>query len=330
MNTIFKALYITEEEKHYKKEIIQRTVDQLPEGEVLIQVHYSSLNYKDALSASGNKGVTRSYPHTPGIDAAGVVVESTDSSITIGEEVIVTGYDLGMNTCGGLGQYIRVPAKWVVKLPKGLTLKESMYYGTAGLTAAICVDKLIAGVSPSKGDILVTGATGGVATIAIKILVKLGYSIVAATGKVEQTKELLLSLGVKEVIERSEVDDASGRPLLRPRWAGVIDTVGGNVLATAIKTTHYDGIVCTCGNAGGIQFTSSVFPFILKGITLCGIDSVEYPMEKRIELWNKLADGWKSKQLDEMVREVTLEESISYLEQLLEGTHTGRTVVTLQ
>ncbi len=329
MQTTFKALWITQEETGFKKEIVTREIDTLPQGEVLIAVKYSTLNYKDALSAAGNKGVTRNYPHTPGIDVAGIVAESTDKRYQIGDEVIVTGYDLGMNTSGGLATYTRVPAEWVVKKPAGLTLRQTMIYGTAGLTAAISVDKLTQKVRPDQGDILVTGATGGVATSAIKMLVKLGYDVVAATGKGEAVATQLKALGVKEVIGSEEVDDESGRPLLRPRWAGVIDTVGGNVLATAIKTTHYDGVVTACGNAGGVSFSSSVFPFILKGVTLCGVDSVEYPMGERLKLWDKMANEWYSEQLEEMVTEITLEETPSYLEAILKGEHIGRTIVTL-
>lgn len=329
MNKQFRALYITENEGEFERNIVNREIDSLPDGDILIKVNYSSLNYKDALSANGNKGVTRNYPHTPGIDAAGVIEESSCDKFNIGDEVIVTGHDLGMNTCGGFAEYIRVPSNWVIKLPKGLSLKESMYYGTAGFTAALSVFKLVQTVNKEDGDILVTGGTGGVATIAAKILVKLGYSVVIATGKVEEQREVLLNLGVKEVINRDEVDDNTGRPLLRPKWAGVIDTVGGNILSTAIKTTNYCGAVTACGNAAGISFSSSVFPFILKGITLYGIDSVECPMELRLKLWDLLANEWKPENLEDMVNIVSLEELNKKIDLIITGKHVGRTVVDL-
>lgn len=329
MNKEFKSLYVTENEGKFERSIITRDINELPEGDVLIKVSYSSLNYKDALSANGNKGVTRKYPHTPGIDAAGIVEESSSSEFKVGDEVIVTGYDLGMNTSGGFSEYIRVPSNWVVKLPKGLSLKESMHYGTAGFTAALSVYRLIQTVNPQDGDVLVTGGTGGVATISTKILVKLGYSVIVSTGKLEEQKEELLKLGVKDVIHRSEIDDKSGRPLLRPRWAGVIDTVGGNTLSTAIKTTNYCGAVTACGNAGGIEFTSSVFPFILKGITLYGIDSVECPMDLRLKLWDLLSNEWKSEKLDDMVNIVSLENLNEKIDSIIKGNHVGRTVVDL-
>ena len=227
---------MNEKENHqFVRKVVEREVSSLPEGDVLIQVHYSSLNYKDALSATGNKGVTRTYPHTPGIDAAGVVVSSEDATIKAGDQVIVAGYDLGMNTSGGFGEYIRVPSSWVVPLPEGMSLKESMMYGTAGFTAALSVYKLIgAGVKPSMGDVLVAGATGGVGSVAVSILSKLGFNVVGATGKMEE-EDMLLRLGAKKVIHRAELNDESGRPMLKGIYAGVIDTVGGHMLETALK-----------------------------------------------------------------------------------------------
>ncbi|CZR98433.1 MULTISPECIES: YhdH/YhfP family quinone oxidoreductase [Clostridioides] len=330
MNKKFKSLYITEEEGGFKRNIIEREIDSLPEGEVIIKVKFSSLNYKDALSANGNKGVTRKYPHTPGIDASGIVEYSSCDDFKIGDEVLVTGYDLGMNTSGGFSEYIRVPSSWVVRLPKDLSLKEAMDYGTAGFTAALSVYKFINSVDKDMGDVLVTGGTGGVAVIAAKILIKLGYSVVVSTGKLEGQKDVLLNLGVKDIIHRSEVDDNSGRPLLRPRWAGVIDTVGGNTLSTAIKTTNYCGAVTTCGNAGGIEFTSSVYPFILKGVTLYGIDSVECPMNVRLKIWDLLSNEWKLDDLDDMVNVVSLEELNNSIDLIMAGKHVGRTVVDLE
>jgi acrylyl-CoA reductase (NADPH) len=230
----FKAMVVSEmTEQKFIREIKQKDLSDLPGGELLIEVKYSSLNYKDSLSASGNKGVTRKYPHTPGIDAAGVVATSSTSRFGAGEQVIVTGFDLGVNSPGGFGQYISVPASWAVKLPPALTLMQSMAYGTAGFTAALCVMRLMAfGLTKDTGEVLVTGATGGVGSVAVGLLSKLGFNVVAATGKTDE-REFLTRLGAKAVISREEANDTSGRPLQKGRWAGVVDTVGGNILATA-------------------------------------------------------------------------------------------------
>lgn len=327
----FKAMIVKEvEEKKFTREITTKTISDLPEGDVLINVKFSSLNYKDALSASGNKGVTRNYPHTPGIDAAGIVVESTNEKFKSGDKVIVTSYDLGMNTAGGYSEYIRVPSDWVVKLPENLSLRESMIFGTAGFTAALSVYKLVnSGVKPEDGEILVTGATGGVGSTAISILSKLGYEIIAVTGKPEE-KDMLIGIGAKDIIHRKEVDDDSGRPLLKSRWAGVIDTVGGNMLATAIKTTKYGGSVTCCGNIASHEFLTSVYPFILKGVTLFGIDSVLCPMDFRIKVWNKLSSEWKPDNLNNNVTEVSLEELNEKIDLILAGKLKGRTIVNLE
>jgi putative YhdH/YhfP family quinone oxidoreductase len=324
----FKAMVVSELEGNiFSREIVDREFSSLPEGDVLINVKYSSLNYKDALSATGNKGVTRKYPHTPGIDAAGIVVESNNDSFKAGDEVIVTGYDLGMNTSGGFGEYIRVPAEWIVKLPEKLSLKECMIYGTAGFTAALSIYKLLAaGVKPSDGEILVTGATGGVGSIAVGILNKLEYTVIASTGKIE-AKDKLLKMGAKDIILREDLDDKSGRILLKTRWAGVIDTVGGNMLSTALKTTKYDGCVTTCGNAASAEFDTTVYPFILRGISLLGVDSVQCPMQLRLKLWDLLAGEWKLDNLEENAEEVTLEKLNSKIDLILQGKIVGRTVV---
>ena len=223
----FKAMVVSETvEKKFVREVTQKALSELPGGELIVEVKYSSFNYKDALSASGNKGVTRKYPHTPGIDAAGVVVDSTTKAFGAGEEVIVMGFDLGMNTSGGFGQYISVPSGWAVKLPQGLSLRDSMGYGTAGLTAALCLLRLMAGgLNKDSGEVLVTGATGGVGSIAVAMLAKLGFNVVAATGKTDET-EFLTQLGAKAVISREEANDTSGRPMQKGRWAGVVDTRG--------------------------------------------------------------------------------------------------------
>jgi putative YhdH/YhfP family quinone oxidoreductase len=327
----FRALVVKEtDDNMFIREIIEKQVDELPEGDILIRVHYSSLNYKDALSASGNRGVTKSYPHTPGIDSAGTVEESNSDKFRPGDEVIVTSYDLGMNTPGGFGQYIRVPADWVVKLPDNLTLKESMIYGTAGFTAALSVLRMEKhGVTPDHGEILVTGATGGVGSIAVSILAKTGYHVVAASGKKEE-KQFLLDLGAKEVIHRDKVTDTSGRPLMKGRWAGVIDTVGGDILATAIKSTKYGGAVTCCGNVASPDLSTTVFPFILRGVSLLGIDSANCPMDIRLKLWDNIAGPWKHENLGQLTREITLDELDHNIELILKGKQKGRVVVNLK
>ena len=328
-NIPFRAMVVTEvSDQQFVREVKQKHIEDLPAGDVLINVQYSSLNYKDALSASGNKGVTKKYPHTPGIDAAGEVAESSSPEFKSGEQVLVTGYDLGMNTSGGYAEYIRVPAHWVVKLPANLTLRESMIYGTAGFTAALSCYKLIhSGVTPDKGPVLVTGATGGVGSIALSILVKSGYEVVAVNGIIDEA-DYLLELGAKEVIGIEEADDQSGRPLLRPRWAGAIDTVAGNILSTAIKTTRYGGSVTCCGNVGAAELHSSIFPFIINGITLLGIDSVNCPVDMRMKVWNKVASDWKLDHLEKITTELpsleALEERIGLI---LEGKSRGRAIV---
>jgi len=325
--TTFRAMVVEETaDKKYVREIRERTLDDLPEGEVLIRVQYSSLNYKDALSATGNKGVTRSYPHTPGIDAAGEVAESTSPDFHPGDAILVTGYDLGMNTSGGFGQYIRVPADWIVKLPDGLSLKESMTYGTAGFTAALSVYRLQNhGVKPDQGSILVTGATGGVGSLAVAILSRAGYAVTAATGK-QAEEPFLKALGAKEIVTREEVDDTSGKPLLKTRWPGVIDTVGGNILSTALRSTHYLGSVTCCGLVASPELQATVFPFILRGVSLLGIDSVHCPMPLRQEIWQRLAGDWKPN-LDELAVEISLQELDARIGDILQGKLKGRTVV---
>jgi alcohol dehydrogenase len=315
--------------KTFVREIKERALSELPAGELIVEVKYSSLNYKDALSASGNKGVTRKYPHTPGIDAAGVVVDSTTKSIGVGEEVIVTGFDLGMNTSGGFGQYISVPAAWAVKPPQGLSLRDSMAYGTAGLTAALCVLRLLAGgLNKEQGEVLVTGATGGVGSVAVGILAKLGFDVVAATGKTDE-EAFLKQLGAKGIISRDEANDTSGRPLQKTRWAGVVDTVGGNILATALKTAKYGGLVAACGNAMSVDLNVNVFPFILRGVSLLGVDSVEVPMRARNMAWQKLAGDWRLDLSGGLVAECSLEELNPKIDQILQGRIRGRVIVDL-
>lgn len=325
----FKAFVVSESEpKTFTREITTRTLDDLPQGEVLVKVSYSSLNYKDALSATGNKGVTRNYPHTPGIDAAGIVAESQSDLFKAGAEVIVTSYDLGMNTSGGFAEYIRVPAEWVVKRPAGLTLKEAMVYGTAGFTAGLSVNALIHTVTPDQGRVLVTGASGGVGSVAVSILTKLGYDVAAVAG-IEAEETFLKAIGAREIISREEAADTSGRPVLKARWAGAIDTVGGDILATAVKSTQYGGTITCCGNAASIDLPLNVFPFILRGVRLLGIDSQNCPMPKRTAIWEKLAGEWKLAGLEALSNEITLEQVEERIHLMLQGLNKGRTVVRL-
>src|ERR1041385_1363409 len=325
----FRAMVVTETaDKKFVRDIQDRELGELPSGELIIEVKYSSLNYKDALSASGNKGVTRKYPHTPGVDAAGTVVDSTNRSFAVGDQVIVTGFDLGMNTSGGFGQYISVPSGWAVKVPQGLSLRDAMGYGTAGLTAALCVMRLLAsGLSKDAGEVLVTGATGGGGSVAVGILGKLGFAVAAATGKTDE-KDFLTALGAKTIISREEANDTSGRPLQKPRWAGVVDTVGGNILATALKTAKYGGLVAACGNAMSVDVSMTVFPFILRGVSLLGVDSVEIPMRARQMAWQKLAGEW-SVDLSKIITEVSLEELNPKIDAILKGAVRGRVLVDL-
>lgn len=326
----FRAIVVEEVgENKFSRTIKNRSTEDLPEGDVLVRVHYSSLNYKDALSASGNKGVTKSYPHTPGVDAAGVVEESASGDFKSGDQVLVTGYDLGANTPGGYGEYIRVPSGWVVPLPEGLSLKEGMVYGTAGFTAALSVFKMEEhGVSPEAGEVLVTGATGGVGSVASAILAKSGYRVVASTGKLDKT-QFLLDLGVKEVISREDARDESGRPLLKGRWAGAVDTVGGEILATAIKSAKQHGVITCCGNVASAELPINVYPFILRGVSLVGIDSAYCPMDVRRKVWGKIAGEWKIDALDMLATEIALDGLDEHIELILQGRQTGRVVVSL-
>jgi len=324
----YKALYVEELEGKFVSSIKTLKTETLPVGDVLVKVLYSSLNYKDALSIRGNKGVTKKYPHTPGIDASGIVEYSDSDLYKVGDEVIVTGYDLGMNTPGGYGQYIRVPAEWIVKLPPGITLKESMIIGTAGFTAGISVSRLTELVKPKDGKIIVSGATGGVGSIAISILSKLGYHVVAVSGK--QTEyPFLKSLGVTEIISRSEFQEIDKRPILSSRFAGGIDTVGGSILENIIKSLQPLGAVTTCGSVSSTQLNLTVFPFILRGITLIGISAQNYPTTQRKMLWNKLASDWKLNNFEDLCIEIKMKEILHNIDLILQGKLKGRTIVKM-
>ena len=326
----FNAMIVEESEpRKFIREIRNRSIGDLPAGDLMVKVHYSSLNYKDALSATGRPGVTRHYPHTPGIDAAGVVIESDNGAFSPGNNVFVTGYDLGMDTDGGYGQYIRIPSEWALPLPSGLSLRESMILGTAGFTAGLSVHKLVqSGLQPGDGDILVTGATGGVGSIAVAILAKAGYRVVAATGKAAES-DYLRGLGAAEVIEREGVLAGAERPIMKERWAGVVDVVGGEMLAAAIKSTRYGGTVTCCGLVGSVDLTVNVFPFILRGVSLLGIDSVQCPRQTRQAVWEKLAGEWKPADLEATATECTLQTLEEHIRKMLNGMARGRTLVNL-
>jgi putative YhdH/YhfP family quinone oxidoreductase len=329
-NETFKALRITEDESgKFTRNIIERNIDDLPEGEVLIKVHFAALNFKDALSSIGNKGVTRNYPHTPGIDGAGTVIESKNAEFREGAEVIVTSYDLGMNTDGAFGEYIRVPAEWVVPLPAGLNLKESMIIGTAGLTAGIGLYKMeMMGQNPEWGSIAVSGASGGVGSMAVGILAKAGYQVIASSGK-ENAAEFLKSLGASEVVDREFVNEDSSRPLIKPKWAGAIDTVGGNTLATLLKGCKPGGSVGSCGLVGSPVLSTTVFPFIINGVNLLGLDSANFPMPERQQVWDRLAGIWRLSNLESVATICKLDEVSPYIDKMLKGSTKGRVVVEM-
>ena len=329
-NNSYSALVIEEiTPKNYTGEIRLKNIAELPVGDLLIRVHYSSLNYKDALSASGNRGVTRRYPHVPGIDAAGVVEESSSPAFKPGDRVIASGFDIGMNMPGGFGQYIRIPAGWALHCPQNLTLRESMIYGTAGFTAAQSVDRLVGyPIAPGNGKILVTGATGGVGSIAIALLANMGYRVCAVSGKPE-AEEFLTHLGAAEIISRQLATDSSEKLLLKEKWAGVIDTVGGEILATAIKSTAYAGAVTCCGNVASADLPLSVYPFILRGVSLLGIDSAKCTIHIRERIWQKLAGKWHLENLDSLATECKLSELPRFIKRMLLGNQTGRVIVNL-
>lgn len=326
--TTFTAFWVTQtSDRQVTTSIEEIAIADLPPGEVLVQVHYSSLNYKDALSAQGHPGITKKFPHIPGIDAAGMVVSSAVPQFQPGDPVIVTSFDLGMNTWGGFAEYVRVPAAWVVPLPAGLTLRESMILGTAGLTAGLCIQALQQqGVMPEKGEILVTGATGGVGSLAIAILAKLGYTVVAVTGKTDQ-HGYLKTLGTTEILNRHEVNDLNQKPLLKERWAGVVDTTGGNILATALKSARYGGCVTACGLVGGADLPTTVYPFILRGVKLIGIDSAQCPMSLRSKVWQQLASDWKPDNLEAIATEINLAQLPEKISAMLSGKNIGRVLV---
>lgn len=325
--TKFKAFRVEKNDAGVTHQVVERSIDDLPAGDVLVQVKYSSINYKDAMSAKGIPGVTRDYPHTPGIDAAGIVVQSTSSAFSPGEEVIVIGFDLGMNTSGGYGEYIRVPAGWITPLPQGLTLRDSMIVGTAGLTAALCFDKLVRmGASPADGPVIVTGATGGVGSVAVSLLAQQGFEVVASSGKTDKV-EYLKKIGASSVISREELAAENPRPMSAMTYGNGIDTVGGEILSNVIKSLKHSGSVAICGLVASPAFSTTVLPFILRNVNILGIDSVELPIEEKTRVWHLLAEDWKITHLEDMVNEVGLEGLSSAIDKIFAGDMTGRTLV---
>lgn len=326
----YKALVAEEKNGEFIQSVKSLSVSDLPDHDVLIRVFYSSLNYKDALSASGNKGVTKSYPFTPGIDAAGIIEQSEDNRFRPGDEVIVTSYDLGMNTPGGFGEYISVPGDWIVPLPEGLTLKESMMVGTSGLTAAIGVEKIVTqNVEPGDGFVLVTGATGAVGSFAVALLSHLGYKVIAATGKMDQTA-FLKELGANDVIHRDEVANVADKPLLAGRWVAAVDTVGGKMLDAVIRQAEHNGVITCCGNVLGYELRTNIYPFILRGISLMGIDSGIALMEDRLRVWKKLASEWKIEALGVLSKKTELPNLPAEIEKIKKGQQVGKVVVSLR
>ncbi|MEI3607276.1 acryloyl-CoA reductase [Pseudogracilibacillus sp. SE30717A] len=325
----FKALIVDKKENVFNVSVANLNLNDLPEGDVVIKVAYSSVNYKDGLAAIPDGNIVRNYPHVPGIDLAGTVVSSTNKQFKEGDEVIATSYEIGVSHFGGYSEYARIPSEWIVPLPEGLSMKEAMAYGTAGFTAALSIQRLEdSGLTTDAGPVLVTGASGGVGSLAVAMLGKLGYEVVASTGKTSE-HDYLYKIGAKEIISREELQPEKIRPLDKQKWAGAIDPVGGKTLVYILSTTKYGGSVAVTGLTGGTNLPTTVFPFILRGVNLLGIDSVYCPMEIRAELWKRMGDYLKLKQLAEISNELTLEELPATLNDILAGKVKGRTIVKL-
>ena len=330
MSTAFRAFVVNKTEEGFTAGFKELTLAELPQGEVLIKVAYSSVNYKDGLASIPEGRIVRTYPFVPGVDLAGIVAESSDSRFKTGDEVLATSYELGVSHYGGYSEYARVKADWVVPLPDGLTLKEAMALGTAGFTAALAIHQLEKnGLKPQNGPVLVTGASGGVGSIGINILSALGYTVAASTGKSSE-HDYLKELGASEILSREETSAESNRPLEKERWAGSLDSVGGSTLAYLIRTTKYGGSIAAFGNTGGPNLNTTVFPFILRAINLLGIESVNCPMDLRSNLWRRLASNYKPGHLlDRIGHEVPFEELPQALATVLKGGTRGRTIIKI-
>lgn len=326
----YKALVAEEQnDGTFTQSIKHLIIADLPGHDVLIEVHYSSLNYKDALSATGNRAVTKEYPFTPGVDASGVVKQSSDSRFSPGDRVLVTSYDLGMNTPGGFGQFIRVPGSWIVPLPEQLSLKESMMIGTSGITAAFGAEKIQDHFPVPDCDVLITGATGAVGSFAVALFHLLGYRVVAATGKTDQ-EPFLKSIGANRVIDRDSVTDVPGKPLLASKWPAAFDTVGGSMLDAVLRQLDHNGVAACCGNVLGGELHTSIYPFILRGTSLMGVDSGIARMKDRVRIWDKLSHEWKLPNLDQLCRKSTLESLPEEIHRILKGGQTGKVLVSLR
>ncbi|RKF19985.1 oxidoreductase [Alginatibacterium sediminis] len=326
---MFNALVLTQENKQTFASVTQLQESDLPQGEVLVEVECSSLNYKDGLAVTGLGKIIRNFPMVPGIDFAGRVIESQDERYQAGDQVILTGWGVGENHWGGLAQKARVKADWLVPMPQHCDAAKAMQIGTAGLTAMLCVQALQnANVQPSDGDILVTGASGGVGSVAVTLLNKLGYTVVASSGRVSQNGDLLKRLGAAEVIDRSELD-IDARPLDKQRWAGMVDTVGNKVLATALSQMKYGGSAAICGLAGGFALPTTVMPFILRNVSLLGIDSVSCPFEKRRAAWNDVISLLPETYYQQACETISLEQVPEFAQRIIKGEVTGRVLVKL-
>ncbi len=319
-----------EESGTFSRSVQQLESSCLPEGEVTIRVLFSGLNYKDALSAYGRPGVTRNYPHTPGIDAAGIVENSDSPDFSSGDKVLVTSYDLGMDTDGGFGQFICVPAAWVIPLPSKMTLRESMVSGTSGLTAAQGIYNLLeAGQKPENGPIVVTGARGAVGSYAVGLLSHIGFEVHAAVSKHGDDTDNLIELGASQVIDSSTTDDKSGRALLKPRWAGGFDAIGGNTLATILKSTMYGGNIVCVGNIESGNLSTTVYPFIIRGVKLIGVATQDTSMDLRKKLWDLLSDKWKLPHNERFVKEIGLKELDHSLAKMINKKSRGKIILNL-
>ncbi|MGE6856663.1 YhdH/YhfP family quinone oxidoreductase [Bacillus pumilus] len=323
----FKAILVTEKNDQVSYDLQNVSVNDLSEGEVLIKVAYSSINYKDMLAVQKNGGVIRNYPMIPGIDLSGTIVHTTDNRFVEGQQVIVTGFAMGMSHTGGFSEYARVPADWIVPLPNNLTLKEAMIFGTAGFTAALSIMALQENGMSTKNqpNILVTGSTGGVGSIAIQLLSKIGYNNIFALVRKDNQVDIAKSLGAADVIFANELGELK-KPLNKQKFDFVLDTVGGDVASVIIPQISYGGSMSMCGNAGGFKLTTTVLPFILRGINLLGIDSVNVPINKRKVIWNEIANEWNISQTT-LVNEITLDTLPEKIEAIKNGQHLGRTII---
>lgn len=330
MPQTYRALVVDKQDGQFSVGVRELPFDQLPAGDVTIRVAYSTVNYKDGLACTPDGRIIRDYPMVPGVDLSGTVTESSDARFRAGDEVVVTGFDQGVAHPGGFAEYARVPAGWVVKLPSGLSLREAMALGTAGFTAALSVQRLEEnGLRPGNGPVLVTGSTGGVGSTAVGMLAGRGYEVAASTGKAVE-HDFLRGLGASEILTREEVSAQSNRPLERERWAGGVDPVGGDTLAYLIRTTKYGGSIASSGLTGGTTLNTTVFPFILRGVNLLGIESVMCPMAVRDPLWQRLATDLKPKGLTASIaHDITLEQVPELVPVILRGGVTGRAVVRI-